>query len=168
MRSSCAGLRGPPRLRPTDLSATPRRTTCGHGGSKGSRGARPEAGCGADVTVAIKSRLTTRQGPCPSALGITIPFAHTTPIKPTNSKTETLSNLWIPDGCEAQSQGIISAMNGQRVSPSRRCFMVWAHATSIAPSSWRDRSFANPMYTLRVVPQKHFFKSEWMCEFAAR
>ena len=49
-----------------------------------------------------QSRLRTRQELCPSALGITIPFAHTTPIKPTNSKTETLSNLWIPGGREAQ------------------------------------------------------------------
>ena len=85
--------------------------------------------------VTGKSRSPTRIESCFSALSTTIPFAPTKAIKPTNSKTEALSNLWTPGAHEAQAKGTRSAMNGQRASPSRRCFMVWAHVTSIAPSS---------------------------------
>ena len=46
--------------------------------------------------------------------------------------------------------------------------MVRASTRSTLESSLRDRSLLSPMYTLLVVPQKHFFNNEWMCEFAAR
>ena len=108
------------------------------------------------------------EGEQPLVWTLFIPFALTKTISTGISKSEVLPDQWLPRPHEGQSQGIVRAIEGQSLSAKRRRCMVWASTTSTASSLWCERSFANPMYTLRVVPQKHFFSSEWMCEFAAR